>query len=103
MSSSDQFTYTNASAPTVTGLSLTGGSSAGGTVVTVSGSNFTGATGVKFGDVWAAFRVLSGGTLVATAPSQAAGTVHLTVMTPSGTSSTSRPTSSPTARRRPRR
>ena len=84
----DHFTYTNAAAPAVTGLSLTGGSSSGGTVVTVSGSGFTGATGVNFGSIAAGFTVNNDGILVATAPAQAAGTVDVTVVTPSGTSAT---------------
>jgi hypothetical protein len=89
VSSSDQFTCSNASAPSVTGLSLTGGSTAGGTVVTVSAATSPGATAVKFGTVPAWFTVHSDGTLFATAPPQAAATVHVTVVTPSGTSSTS--------------
>jgi len=88
VSSSDHFTYNAASSPSVTGLSVTGGSTAGGLGVTVTGSYFTGATAVKFGTVAAAFTVLGDGTLVATAPSQAAGTVDITVTTPSGTSGT---------------
>jgi hypothetical protein len=89
VSSSDQFTYTAAPAPTVTGLGVSGGSTAGGLGVTVTGSNFTGATGVSFGTVAAAgFTVLSDGALVAWSPPQAAGTVDITVTTPSGTSST---------------
>ena len=89
VSSSDHFTYSNASAPSVSGLSASGGSTAGGLGVTVTGSNFTGTTAVSFGTVAAAFTVLSDGVLVATAPSQAAGLVDVTVTTPSGTSSTS--------------
>jgi len=88
VSSSDHFTYNAASSPSVTGLSVTGGSTAGGLGVTVTGSYFTGATAVNFGTVAAAFTVLSDGTLVATAPPQAAGTVDITVTTPSGTSGT---------------
>jgi hypothetical protein len=88
-SSSDQFTYTNATAPSVTGLSTSSGTTAGGTVVTVTGSGFTGATEVNFGSVEAeSFQVLDDTTLVATAPAQAAGTCDLTVTTPSGTSAT---------------
>jgi hypothetical protein len=88
-SSADQFTYSNAAAPSVTGLSLTSGSSGGGTVVTISGSGFTGATEVAFGNVAASFEVESDGTIVATAPPQAAGTVDVMVTTPSGTSAIS--------------
>ncbi len=88
-SSADQFTYSNAAAPSVTGLSLTSGSTGGGTVVTIDGSGFTGATGVNFGSVAASFEVESDGTIVATAPPQASGTIDVTVTTPSGTSATS--------------
>ncbi len=89
VSSADHFTYSNASTPSVSGLSASGGSTAGGLGVTVTGSNFTGTTAVSFGTVAATFTVLSDGVLVATAPSQAAGLVDVTVTTPSGTSSTS--------------
>ena len=43
------FTLTVAAAPTVTGLSPTSGSGAGGTSVTITGTGFTGATAVDFG------------------------------------------------------
>ena len=51
VSSSDQFTYAAASSPSVTGLSTSGGSTAGGLGVTVTGTHFTGATAVDFGTV----------------------------------------------------
>ncbi len=87
LTAADEFTYTNASLPTVSALGVSTGTTAGGAVVTVSGSGFTGATGVSFGGVPAAsFSVLSDGTLVATAPPQAAGTVDVTVSTYAGTS-----------------
>jgi hypothetical protein len=88
VSSSDHFTFNAASSPTVTGLSLTSGSTAGGTVVTITGTNFTGASAVNFGTVAASFTVKSDTRITATAPSQAAGTIDVTVTTPSGTSST---------------
>lgn len=52
----DQFTYVSGSppppaAPVVTGVSPTHGSNLGGEQVEITGSNFTGATGVSFGDV----------------------------------------------------
>ena len=46
-SSADQFTYT--AAPTVTAVSPTSGPGAGGTSVTVTGTNLANATAVKFG------------------------------------------------------
>ena len=48
-SPADQFTYVAAAAPTVTSLSPTSGSTAGGTLVTITGTGFTGATAVDFG------------------------------------------------------
>jgi hypothetical protein len=84
----DGFTYL-AAAPAVTGISPTTGTTAGGTAVTISGSNFTGATRVAFGTVLAtSFTVNSDGSISATAPVQATGTVDVTVTTPWGTSST---------------
>ena len=46
-SAADQFTY--AAAPTVTAVSPTSGPAAGGTAVTITGTDFTGATAVDFG------------------------------------------------------
>ncbi len=89
VSSGDHFTVTNATAPSISGLSITSGTTAGGVVTTISGSNFTGATGVSFGSVPADdFTVLADGSIVATAPAEAAATVDVTVTTYSGTSST---------------
>jgi hypothetical protein len=88
-SSSDQYTYTTGTAPTVSGLSLTTGSTAGGDTISITGSNFTGATGVSFGTVAASFAMQNDGWITATVPAQAAGTVDVTVTTTSGTSSTS--------------
>ncbi len=87
--SDDEFTYTSASSPTVTYLDVSSGSTAGGTTVTLTGSNFTGATGVSFGSVWAAFTINSDSSITAVAPPQAAGTVDITVTTYAGTSATS--------------
>src|SRR5207244_3611120 len=53
-------------------------------------TNFTGASAVSFGSVAASsFTVYSATSIVAVAPPQAAATVHVTVTTPGGTSSTS--------------
>ena len=89
-SSADQFTYTAAPAPSVSGLSTTSGSVVGGTDVVVTGSYFTGASSVEFGGVSASsFTVLSDSAIEAFSPGGAAGTVDVQVVTPSGTSSTS--------------
>ncbi len=88
-SSSDHFTYNAASAPTVTALATTSGSTAGGTLVGITGTDFTGASGVTFGGIAASFTVNSATSITAYAPSEAAATVDVQVTTPSGTSTTS--------------
>jgi C1A family cysteine protease len=74
-------------APTVTGLSPNSGPAAGGTQVTITGVNLTGATFVKFGTTAVGFTVSSDTQVIATAPA-GAGTVNVTVTTPQGTSAT---------------
>jgi hypothetical protein len=72
--------------PTITGFTPTAGPTTGGTTVTVTGTNFTGATAVKFGTAAAAgFTVTSPTTIKATTRSHAAGTVRIQVTTPGGT------------------
>ncbi|HEY3815345.1 MAG TPA: IPT/TIG domain-containing protein, partial [Caulobacteraceae bacterium] len=86
----DHFTYTGAApAPAVTAISPTSGSTAGGASVTITGSNFTGATGVKFGAASATFTVNGTTSITATSPAGSAGTVDVTVTTSAGTSATS--------------
>ena len=76
-------------APTVTSVSPNKGSTAGGTVVTITGTNLTGATEVKFGTTAATgVEVKSATEVKATSPAHAAGTVDVTVTTPGGTSAT---------------
>jgi hypothetical protein len=83
-SSSDQFAYL----AVVSGISPGDGPAAGGTVVTISGAGFTGATGVNFGGVPAlAYSVSSDGQITAQSP-PGTGTVDVTVTTPTGQSST---------------
>ena len=74
--------------PTVTGVGPVMGSAGGGTQVTISGTNLTGATAVRFGQRGAtSVQVQSEGSLTATAP-PGAGIVDVTVTTPAGTSPT---------------
>jgi fibronectin type 3 domain-containing protein len=82
---------TSNSPPTVTGLSPSSGGLGGGTSVAISGSNFTGATGVSFGGVAAtSFTVNSDTQITAVAPAAAAaGSVDVTVTNANGTSVTS--------------
>ncbi|MFA4849293.1 MAG: IPT/TIG domain-containing protein [Methanoregula sp.] len=90
-SPADEFTYTKTtSAPIVTGISPTSGPLAGGTVVTVTGTGFTGATAVTFGTTaGTSLNVNSATQITITSPAGAAGTVNVTVTTPAGTSATS--------------
>ncbi len=74
----DQFTYL---APAVTGISPNAGSTAGGTVVTITGSNFIGVTAVRFGSTAAtSFTVVSATQITATAPVHAGGNVDVRVV-----------------------
>jgi hypothetical protein len=75
--------------PTVTSVSPGAGLAEGGTSVTITGTNFTGATAVKFGATAAAsFKVTSATSITAVSPA-GSGTVDVTVTTPEGTSATS--------------
>ena len=87
-SSADQFAY-DAPAPTVTGVSPASGPAAEGTVVTISGTNFSGATSVMFGTTAATtFTVNSATQITATAPAESAALVDVTIVGPGGTSAT---------------
>lgn len=86
------FAYTDPiqpQAPVVTSISPAGGSVIGGTNVTITGSGFTGATGVRFGSAVATFSVLSDTSMSAWAPSAVTGPVDVTVTTPAGVSAIS--------------
>ncbi|MGO9557484.1 MAG: beta strand repeat-containing protein [Acidimicrobiales bacterium] len=75
--------------PSVTSISPTSGPGTGGTAVTVTGLNFTGATAVQFGTQFApTFSISNTGTeIVAVSPIPvAAGSVNVTVTGPEGTS-----------------
>jgi IPT/TIG domain len=79
-----QFTFLG---PVVTAISPTGGPTAGGTTVTVTGSGFTGATKVAFGTLAGKFlTVVNDHTITVTSPAEAAGTVAVRVTTPNGLS-----------------
>jgi hypothetical protein len=82
-SSADRFTYIPP-APTITGFTPNSGSTAGGTSVTITGTNLSGATSVTFGTTSAAITADSAGSITATSP-PGTGAVTLTVTTPGGT------------------
>ena len=87
--STNGFTYVTPPVPTVTALNPTSGSTAGGTSVTITGTNLTGATAVSFGGTAATgVSVVNATTVTCTSPAHAAGLVDVTVTTPGGTSAT---------------
>jgi len=80
----DLFTYT-APRPAVSGVSPNGGSAAGGTAVTITGTGLAGATGVRFGAAAAAITADSSTQITVTSP-PGRGTVAITVITAAGAS-----------------
>ena len=83
------FTFTSTTsgaAPTLTLASPNSGSTAGGTSVTLTGTNLTGATAVTFGGTAAtSYTVTDATSITATTPAHAAGAVNVVVTTPGGT------------------
>ena len=77
--------------PTVTGISPGSGPVVGGTLVTITGTGFTGATQVDFGSRAATgVSVISDSQITATSPA-GSGMVDVTVTTPGGTSALNTP------------
>jgi serine/threonine protein kinase len=71
--------------PVVTGISPASGPTAGGTSVSITGTNLSGATGVSFGGADGSITADSGTNITATSPA-GSGTVNITVTTSGGTS-----------------
>ena len=84
-------THYESRTPSVSSITPTHGTAAGGTSVTVSGFAFTGATAVTFGGVAASsFTVTNDSTITATAPAASSiGSVDVQVTTPGGQTVTS--------------
>jgi hypothetical protein len=79
--------YTYTAKPAVTSVSPNMGPGAGGTTVTITGTNLTGTTSVVFGTTPATtFTVNGGGTSITATSPPGVGTVNVTVTTPGGTS-----------------
>jgi Concanavalin A-like lectin/glucanases superfamily/Chitobiase/beta-hexosaminidase C-terminal domain/IPT/TIG domain/Fibronectin type III domain len=75
--------FTYVAAPTVTGVSPATGSTAGGTAVTITGTNFASGATVTFGSAAATnVVVVSGTSITATTPAGSAGAVAVTVTNP---------------------
>ncbi len=92
--SADHFTYMAPApppAPVVTSVAPSEGPEAGGTLVTIKGEYFEGATEAKFGSTTATeLKVVSSTEVTVKDPAHTgAGTVDLTIKTPAGTSTTS--------------
>jgi len=75
--------------PNITSISPTSGSTLGGTTVTITGANFTGATAVKFGTTAATSYTVNSDTQITAAAPAGTGTVDVRVTTADGTSATS--------------
>jgi hypothetical protein len=87
-SASDQFTFF--AIPVVSSLSPNSGPIDGGTLVTITGANFTGATAVFFGDAPAGFVVNDDTSITAVSPGEGSpDNVDVTVTSPGGTSAIS--------------
>ncbi|HUY86767.1 MAG TPA: IPT/TIG domain-containing protein, partial [Acidimicrobiales bacterium] len=81
-SGSVQFTYSVVPVPTVISISPTSGPTTGGTTVTITGTNFTGATAVDFGTMAAtSFSVSSSTSITAVSPAARPGNLDVTVTT----------------------
>ncbi len=78
--------FTYYAAPTVTGINPSSGSTAGGTNVTITGTNLSGATSVTIGGAAAiSVAVVNSTTITATTPAGAVGAKDVAVTTPGGT------------------
>ena len=83
LNSGDHYTY----GPAITGVSPATGGTNGATSVTITGTDFTGATAVSFGSTPAlSYTVNSATSVTAVSPAASAGAVNITVTTPDGTS-----------------
>jgi len=85
---------TSSTSPTITSITPASGLLSGGSKITITGTNFTGATAVDFGTTAAtSFTVVSNTEITAVVPSTSTpGLTKVTVTTPEGVSSTSSPT-----------
>jgi YVTN family beta-propeller protein len=84
----DQFTYIP-SPPTVTGVNPSVGPQSGGTVVTITGTNFVQVAQVLFGTTPSAFFVVNSDSSITAVSPAGTGTVDVRVVTSFGTSATS--------------
>ena len=91
-SSADQVAIVSGSSPTITGLSIGYGPSAGGTQLTLTGTGFHDVTDVYFGQVDVTqgnFTINSDSQITILTPSNSVGTFDITVVSPEGASADS--------------
>jgi hypothetical protein len=74
----------NSSIPVITNISPCFGPTAGGTSVTISGANLSGATSVAFGNTAGTITSNSATSIVVTTPAKSAGLTDVSVATPAG-------------------
>jgi hypothetical protein len=87
LTSADLYGYVASPPPAITSIAPATGPVAGGQTVTITGTNLTGATTVKFGTALAAsFTVVSSTKITAVTPAHAAGLAAIRVITAGGTS-----------------
>jgi len=86
-SAGPKYTYV-APVPTITKVDPASGSTAGGTTVTITGTNLTGATAVKFGATNATSLKLESASEIIAASPAGSGTVDVTATTAGGTTAT---------------
>ena len=79
-----QLTYTYIDAPTISTVSPSSGPTAGGTSVTITGTNLSTTTSITFGGTVASFGTVSSTTLVAVTPPGTAGAADVVVTTTGG-------------------
>ncbi|OGE48070.1 hypothetical protein PENARI_c033G06413 [Penicillium arizonense] len=79
------FDYTYIAAPAPTAVVSSEGVAAGGNIVTITGTNLDGTTGVKFGTTTASFTVASDTEVDVVTPAHVVGMVPVSITTPGGT------------------
>jgi formylglycine-generating enzyme required for sulfatase activity len=82
----DAFTYQTYSTPTISSVAPNSGSTAGGTAITITGTNLTGTSSVTIGGAAAtSVSVVNSTTVTAVTPAGTAGAKTVSVTTPGGT------------------
>lgn len=90
ITSVDQFTYTTTSLPTITGMTPSGGMAISSPAnIVITGQNFTGTTGITFGNTSASFTINSDTQITAVAPSLGVQVVNVTITNATGSSAPS--------------